>query len=519
MATAISSDFVERISQQLGLLPIEIAVLRSSGVQSFEDIDSLLRNFPSIENAGVRVPRLSSAVVRQTGAHFSALAANISKPLTRPVLGFGAAHPKGAQSAPGTRVPIPPASAGSAPPPPPPGASAAGKIDLRPPNWRVRNQGSRGTCVAFATTACVEHYIGSPGVPPDLSEQFLYCTIKTKTSDPRKNADGTLLEYARDALSAYGICDESLWPYVGASIAGNISQAGGGNPSAPATAAAASHCYTAGSYQIFNASGSGAQAVLNLLQNGQPVAITLPVFTDPAVPNGPDNWGTASGWAYGRVLNPPPTAIATDGHAVCVVGYEPDPTEPTGGYFVFRNSWDVTWANQTPSPGNSYSPEADTETYQQPTSTTTYGNCFSSERTSPIRRRHGVVSCLKGPVPLEFCEMEPLKIKSIKSGIKPGDFGAIVDESALALELPEQIATTLQSQGVHTASELISYIEAFPSAIAARLKWTLPDVLSGLEALRGQLKGHVDDAVLSPTKRGPVSYGAMNPATYKSGAN
>ena len=115
--------------------------------------------------------------------------------------------------------------------------------------------------------------------------------------------------------------------------------------------------------------------------------------------------------------------------------------------------------------------------------------------------------------------MEPLRIKSTKSGFKPGDFGAVVDESSSELELPEQIATTLQSQGIHTATELISYVEAFPSAIAARLNWTLPDVLNGLEALRGQLKGHVDDAVLSPTRRGRTSYGAMNPATYKSRAS
>jgi hypothetical protein len=357
MATATSSDFVEKISQQFGLLPIEIAVLRSSGVQSFEDIDSLLRNFPSIAKAGVRVPQLSSAMARQTGAHFTALATNIAKPLTRPIVARGAAYPQNAQCTPGTLVPIPPPTAASAPPPPPPGAGAAGSIDVRPPGWRVRNQGNRGTCVAFASTACVEHYIGSPGVPPDLSEQFLYCLIKTNTGDPHPNADGTLLEYARDALSTDGICDESLWPYVGTAIAGNISQAGGGNPSASATAAAKSHKYTAASYQVFNSSGVGAQAVLNLLQNGRPVAITLPVFTDPAVPNGPDNWGTASGWAYGRVLNPPPTAVASDGHAVCVVGFEPDPTEPAGGYFVFRNSWDVTWANLAPSPGNSYSPE------------------------------------------------------------------------------------------------------------------------------------------------------------------
>jgi hypothetical protein len=53
------------------------------------------------------------------------------------------------------------------------------------------------------------------------------------------------------------------------------------------------------------------------------------------------------------VLNPPPTAVASDGHAVCVTGFHPDALEPKGGYFTFRNSWDIVWGAQAPSPAAS----------------------------------------------------------------------------------------------------------------------------------------------------------------------
>jgi hypothetical protein len=46
------------------------------------------------------------------------------------------------------------------------------------------------------------------------------------------------------------------------------------------------------------------------------------------------------------------------GHAVCVVGFEPDPEEPMGGYFIARNSWGTLWASLAPSPGDSHSPAA-----------------------------------------------------------------------------------------------------------------------------------------------------------------
>jgi hypothetical protein len=353
----MAANFVDTLAQDAKLTAAETMILRSVGVRSFQDLHSLVQYFPSIQKAGVRLPLLSNLAAQRAGAAFTSAASRIMVAHRRQILARGATYPPGAHWAPGASVPIPtPGLPGAAPPViPPPG----GAIDLRVAPWPVRNQGARGTCVAFASTACAElrNYLLSPVGPAHLSEQFQYWAIKTTTGDPHPNQDGSFLEFARDALAAQGICEDPLWSYVQTPIPGNVSQAGGGNPSPAAQADAAQRVFVGANYQVFNAPGTGAAAVLNALQQGRPVAITLPVFTDPAVASPQDNWTTPSGWLYGRVLNPPPTSTVSDGHAVCVVGFEPDVAEPKGGFFILRNSWDVAWASGAPSPGNSYSPE------------------------------------------------------------------------------------------------------------------------------------------------------------------
>jgi hypothetical protein len=89
--------------------------------------------------------------------------------------------------------------------------------------------------------------------------------------------------------------------------------------------------------------------VIQHLQAGRPVAISLPVYQDPVRLN-ENNWTTAVGWLYGRVFNPPTQASVIGGHCVCITGFVPDPNEPNGGHFVIRNSWGPQWGSQAPSP-------------------------------------------------------------------------------------------------------------------------------------------------------------------------
>lgn len=350
------SDFADVVGKELSLEDIEVAIIRKAGVRTAEELDSLVRTFPSLSMSGLQLPRVTAYTGPRTSGRYAAATA-LAAGRTR------AATPRGAKPPPGTRwgagaaVPMPTGgragSSGAPPAPPPPG-----RIDLRRSAWPIRDQGQRSTCVAFAATACAE--FRAPGQSPaSLSEQFLYWAIKMRTTDPWPTDDGTRLEFARDAARSHGICADFYWPYSGTYVPGNISHDDPPHaPSSSAIADAAGRRFAKSKYRAPGASGGGAAAVLKALGKGRPVAITVPVFADLANPGGPDNWTTPSAWAYGRVIDPPPSAVATSaGHAICVVGFEPDVREPKGGYFVFRNSWSVAWASAAPAPGTTYAPE------------------------------------------------------------------------------------------------------------------------------------------------------------------
>lgn len=105
--------------------------------------------------------------------------------------------------------------------------------------------------------------------------------------------------------------------------------------------------------------------------------------------------------------------------------------------------------------------------------------------------------------------MEPLKIAANGDTAKPGDFGAVVGDGVLIL--PREIAEALAGHGVRNATEFLSYLQAFPTAIADELHWAPADVANALARLRVQLRGRVADDFLDPPQRPARRYGALPP--------
>lgn len=346
------SHFIDKLDSDVKLNEVERAVLKQLRIDNADELLALLASFPSLGKHGLDLPRLSSAAYgRKPSAGILAAAKRLR---TRPARLSGAKCPRNARFRPGYVVPI---TAGhqaagqseSNRPARQAGAVArrgggrlnqSDPIDLRLPDWQVRDQGDRPTCVSFSLVACREHHAaGNPRAQRvALSEQYLFWAIKTDTSDPGDDG-GTLLEFGHEALAQRGTCSSVLWPYDGRAREDNPTHADDRNPSAEAHTDAQRWRHNAAD---FCCPGNG-QRVIDLLRRKRVAAITLPVFVDASEPD-LDNWTTTLGWEYGTVFDPPPWSImAPVGHAVCITGYIPDDEEGKGGYFIFRNSYGTEW--------------------------------------------------------------------------------------------------------------------------------------------------------------------------------
>jgi hypothetical protein len=106
--------------------------------------------------------------------------------------------------------------------------------------------------------------------------------------------------------------------------------------------------------------------------------------------------------------------------------------------------------------------------------------------------------------------MTALKIRPAATEEVRGDLRAKFDHDELLL--PERIAQLFSALGIRTATDLASYLQAFPSAIAGELGWEPQDVVHAWQLLRTQLKGRVDKQILDPPSRPNPVFGAFPPA-------
>ena len=91
----------------------------------------------------------------------------------------------------------------------------------------------------------------------------------------------------------------------------------------------------------------------------------------------------------------------------------------------------------------------------------------------------------------------------------PGEFGAEVADNVL--RLPELVASSFRAVGARDAIDALSYLEAFPTAIANQLQWNVSDVVHAGDMLKKQLRGHIADELLAPSEPTQRVYGAIKP--------
>jgi len=176
-------------------------------------------------------------------------------------------------------------------------------------NWitSVKDQGSCGSCWAFATTALLEALVKiskrmSQGI--DLSEQMLL------SCSHAGNCDAGGFEYkAAEYIRRTGIPNESCYPYSASDA-----------PCNPC-AGWASRVVRIASWNWVSTSST---AIMSALQDG-PVTSWMAVYSD--------FYHYRSG-----VYQPTAGASYQGGHFVVIVGYD-----RTGKYWICKNSWGTSW--------------------------------------------------------------------------------------------------------------------------------------------------------------------------------
>lgn len=171
-------------------------------------------------------------------------------------------------------------------------------LDLRKDMTPIRNQGSRGTCVAFTAAAIKEWQEKTDtGYTGNMSPEFIYFYRENKPAEGMHSRD------VMSILAKHGCCTESKLPYVS-----DINKIPTEIPSAASKDALN---YTIKDYARINT----LEELKTALYQSGPCYISFPVYDTM-----PEFW---------RQKGEEPIR---GGHAVCVVGYN-------DSGFILRNSW------------------------------------------------------------------------------------------------------------------------------------------------------------------------------------
>jgi C1A family cysteine protease len=206
--------------------------------------------------------------------------------------------------------------------------TAPSDVNLIPQMTGIKNQGSRGTCVAFACVAVREFLTGSK---PDLSEQFLYFWADAHDEVPEE--PGTTVENGYKGLEQAGVCLESTWRYNSKPIKNNEGQ---GPPPEGAFKEAEKYKLA----RVMDLDENSISELKSCLKGtddfpGRPISFSVPVY---------NSWLKSKAVELsGQITMPLPGEDDVGGHAMVIVGYQDDKSVPGGGFFILKNSWGTSW--------------------------------------------------------------------------------------------------------------------------------------------------------------------------------
>ena len=194
----------------------------------------------------------------------------------------------------------------------------------------IRDQGNRGTCVAFASLAGIEwFYKRFHGQTRDLSENHAYNVFMSKVGSNCMTDPGLKTVDAADYLRTERVCEEVASPYV--------------NPKASSCSVIPAACSVTKKHGIAIAAkffapaygGTGDEVATNTSYLEALVNLGMPVVMGVHVAG--TDWSDGS--AESGVIDVQKTssgqpAASMGGHAMLLVGYN-----STSNYFIFKNSW------------------------------------------------------------------------------------------------------------------------------------------------------------------------------------
>lgn len=194
----------------------------------------------------------------------------------------------------------------------------------------IQNQGARGTCVGFGSTALHEYYVfASSHTKTKLSEEFVYDFCKKIDGQPA--ACGTWLLDAVKVLIQDGQCLEQSLSYD-PNLPCNHN-----DTITPAMMQNAAQFKSSPTYYS-NPKDVSAMKTALALHNSN-VGFCIPVY---------NSWYRSTTVdRTGQITMPLNGEQSVGGHCLCMVGYQDNSAFPGGGYFIIRNSWGTIWAPQS----------------------------------------------------------------------------------------------------------------------------------------------------------------------------